>query len=156
MPDGIIAYTRAGAFKIDRDGRIVNSNGYPIDPGITIPDDTTKITVGCNGTVTVLQAGETIPVDIGTIEIARFINPAGLQAIGKNLFLSTDASGDATAGAPGAEGRGAINQGFLEMSNVNVVEELANLIIAQRAFEFNSKAIQAANEMLQTSGRLRR
>lgn len=155
-PDGTVAYTRAGAFKLDRDGRIVNSDGLPIEPAITIPADTTKVTVGFDGRVTVLQAGSTTPTEIGTIETARFVNPAGLQAIGKNLFLSTDSSGEAIVGLPGTEGRGAINQGFLEMSNVNVVEELSNLIIAQRAFDLNSKAVQASDEMLQTSGNLKR
>lgn len=155
-PDGTIAYTRAGAFKLDRDGRIVNSDGYPLEPAITIPADTTKITIGSDGRVTVLQAGSTTPVEIGTMETARFVNPAGLLAIGKNLFLSTDASGEAATGTPGTEGRGTINQGFLEMSNVNVVEELANLIIAQRAYDLNSKAVQASDEMLQTATALRR
>jgi len=155
-PDGTTAYTRAGAFKLDRDGRMVTSDGYPLEPAITIPADTTKIAIGHDGRVAVLQAGGTTPVEIGTIEIARFINPAGLHAIGKNLFLPTDSSGEATIGAPGTEGRGSINQGFLEMSNVNVVEELANLIIAQRAFEFNSKVVQASEEMMRTAGMLRR
>jgi flagellar basal-body rod protein FlgG len=155
-PDGTTAYTRSGAFKLDSTGRIVNSDGYPLEPAITIPADTTQITIGFDGRVTVLQAGGTTPVEIGTIEIARFINPAGLQAIGKNLFLSTDASGDPIVGQPGTEGRGLINQKFLEMSNVNVVEELANLILAQRAFELNTKAVQASDEMLQTSAGMKR
>lgn len=155
-PDGTTAYTRGGAFKIDRDGRVVNSDGYPVEPAITVPADTTKVAVGTDGRVNVIQSGNQTPVEIGTIEIARFVNPAGLQAIGKNLFLQSEASGEATTGTPGSEGRGSINQGFLEVSNVNVVEELANLIIAQRAFEFNSKALQASDEMLQISGALKR
>ena len=155
-PDGTIAYTRAGAFKLDKDGRIVNSDGYPLEPAISIPTDTISITVGSDGKVTVLQAGSTTPTEIGTIETARFINPAGLRSIGKNLFAVTDASGEATTGTPGTEGRGTINQGFLENSNVNVVEELAGLIISQRAFDLNSRAVQASDEMLQTVSALRR
>ncbi|MEW6116871.1 MAG: flagellar basal-body rod protein FlgG [Nitrospirota bacterium] len=155
-PDGTIAYTRAGAFKLDQDGRIVNSDGFPLEPSITIPTDTTKITIGFDGRVTVLQAGNTTPQEIGQIEIAKFVNPAGLQAIGKNLFLATDASGEPTVGVPDTEGRGSLSQGFLENSNVNVVEELANLITAQRAFDLNSRAVQASDEMLQTSAALKR
>jgi flagellar basal-body rod protein FlgG len=155
-PDGTTAYTRAGAFKLNRDGNIVTSDGYLLEPAIIIDPDVTKITVAADGTVTVLKAGATTPATAGTIEIAKFVNPAGLQAIGKNLFLVTDASGEAITGTPGLEGRGTINQGFLEMSNVNVVEELANLIIAQRAYDLNSKAVQASDEMLQTATALRR
>ncbi|HTZ18883.1 MAG TPA: flagellar basal-body rod protein FlgG [Dissulfurispiraceae bacterium] len=149
LPDGTINYTRSGAFKLDKDGKIVNSDGYPLEPSVTIPANTTSITVGTDGTVSVMQAGSTSAVQVGTIEIANFMNPGGLQANGKNLFVNTDASGDATTGAPGIDGRGTIQQGFLEMSNVNIVEELANLIIAQRAFEMNSKAVQTADQMLQ-------
>jgi flagellar basal-body rod protein FlgG len=156
LPDGTIAYTRAGNFRIDRDGRIVTNDGYPIEPGITVPTDVTSITVGADGRVTVLQPGTVAPVEIGTIELARFVNPGGLRAIGKNLFLETDASGAPTTGSPGTEGRGTIIQGFLEMSNVNIVEELANLIIAQRAFDINSKAVQTSDEMLQTVSALKR
>ncbi len=156
MPDGTIAYTRAGNFRLDKDGRIVTADGYPIEPGITVPADAIRITVGADGRVTVQQPGTVAPVEIGTIELARFINPGGLQAIGKNLFLETDASGAPTTGAPGTEGRGTIIQGFLEMSNVNIVEELANMIIAQRAFEINSKAVQTSDEMLQTVSTLKR
>ncbi|HAK89951.1 MAG: flagellar basal-body rod protein FlgG [Nitrospirae bacterium GWC2_46_6] len=156
QPDGTIAYTRAGAFKLDKDGRIVNSDGYPLEPAISIPTDAISITVGSDGKVTVLQAASTTPTEIGTIETARFINPAGLRSIGKNLFTVTDSSGEATTGTPGTEGRGTINQGFLENSNVNVVEELAGLIIAQRAFDLNSRAVQASDEMLQTVSALRR
>jgi flagellar basal-body rod protein FlgG len=155
-PDGTIAYTRAGAFKLDKDGRVVNSEGLPLEPAITIPSDTTKITVGTNGSVAVQQAGSTTANTLGTMEIAKFVNPAGLQAIGKNLFIVSDASGDPTTGTPGVEGRGTLNQGFLEMSNVNVVEELANLIIAQRAFDLNSKAVQASDEMLSTTNSMKR
>ncbi len=149
LPDGTINYTRSGAFKLDKDGKIVNSDGYPLEPSVTIPANTTSITVGSDGTVSVMQAGSQSPVQVGTLEIATFMNPGGLQANGKNLFVNTDASGDATTGAPGVDSRGTIQQGFLEMSNVNIVEELANLIVAQRAFEMNSKAVQTADQMLQ-------
>lgn len=156
MPDGTIAYTRAGSFKLDSEGRIVTSDGYPIEPGITIPSDTMSITIGSDGKVTVLQAGSTAPVEIGQIEIAKFSNPGGLMAIGKNLFVQTDSSGEAITGIPGSEGLGTIAQGFLELSNVNIVEEMVNMIISQRAYEINSKAIQASDEMLQAINNLKR
>lgn len=156
LPDGSVAYTRAGNLRIDRDGRIVTNDGYPLEPGITVPSDATQITVGADGRVTVLQPGTVAPVEIGTIELARFINPGGLRSIGKNLFLESDSSGAPTTGTPGTEGRGTIVQGFLEMSNVNIVEELANLIIAQRAFDINSKAVQTSDEMLQTVSGIKR
>ena len=148
-PDGTINYTRAGSFKLDKNGQIVTSDGYALEPSITIPSNVTSITVGTDGTVSVLQSGNATPVTVGNITTATFINPGGLLAVGKNMFQNTDASGDATTGTPGLEGRGTINQGFLEMSNVNIVEELANLIIAQRAFEMNSKTVQTADQMLQ-------
>jgi len=156
LPDGTIAYTRAGAFKLDSEGRIVNSDGYLLEPGITVPANTLNITIGSDGKVTVLQAGSSTPVEIGQIEIAKFANPAGLMAIGKNLFLQTDSSGEAITGIPGSEGMGTIAQGFLELSNVNIVEEMVNMIISQRAYEINSKAIQASDEMLQTINNLKR
>jgi len=155
-PDGTIADTRAGAFKIDKDGRIVNSDGYPMEPAISIPSDTISISISTDGKVTVLQGSNPIPTQVGTIEIARFINPAGLLAIGKNLLIPTDASGDPQTGIPGLEGRGTLLQGFLESSNVNVGEELANLIVAQRAFDLNSKAVTTSDEMLQTTIALKR
>lgn len=155
-PDGTIAYTRSGAFKLDQDGRIVNSDGLPLEPAITIPADTTNITVGTEGAVTVTQSSSTTPVQVGTIELARFINQAGLLAIGRNLFTVTDASGDPITGAPGGEGRGTLTQGFIENSNVNVVEELANLIVAQRAFDLNSRAVTTSDEMLQTTVAMKR
>ncbi|HMK42645.1 MAG TPA: flagellar basal-body rod protein FlgG [Dissulfurispiraceae bacterium] len=155
-PDGTIAYSRAGSFKLDKDGRIVNGDGYPLEPAITVPSDTTNITISTDGIITILEAGNTTPVQLGTIEISRFTNPAGLLAIGKNLFLETDASGSPITGTPATEGRGTIQQGFLENSNVNVVEELANLIIAQRAFDANSKSVQTSDEMLQTTIALKR
>jgi len=156
LPDGTIAYTRAGAFKLDSEGRIVNSDGYLLEPGITVPADTLSITIGSDGKVTVLQAGSSTPVEIGQIEIAKFTNSAGLMPIGKNLFLPTDSSGEAITGIPGSEGMGTIAQGFLELSNVNIVEEMVNMIISQRAYEINSKAIQASDEMLQAINNLKR
>ncbi|RLB64481.1 MAG: flagellar basal-body rod protein FlgG [Deltaproteobacteria bacterium] len=156
QPDGTTAYTRDGAFKLDSTGAIVTSEGYPLQPAITIPTDTTSITITDDGVVSVLQAGQTDSVQVGTIELANFSNPAGLKAIGKNLFLETDASGAVVLGTAGSDGLGTISQGFLEMSNVSVVEEMVNMIVGQRAYEINSKAIQTADEMLQTANNLKR
>jgi flagellar basal-body rod protein FlgG len=156
MPDGTITYTRTGAFQMDSDGRVVNSDGYPLEPAITIPDDTLDISVGSDGKVTVTQANSNTVTEIGQIELTRFINPKGLKAIGKNLFSPTDSSGEPTTLNPGSEGVGTIAQGFLENSNVNIVEEMVNMIISQRAYEINSKAIQTSDEMLQLANNLRR
>ncbi|HDM10485.1 MAG: flagellar basal-body rod protein FlgG [Deltaproteobacteria bacterium] len=156
QPNGEVAYTRAGAFKLDSEGRIVTSDGFPVEPEISIPNDTTKISIGTDGTVSVLQAGEIESTEVGTIELARFINPAGLKSIGRNLYLPTSASGDAVVGTAGEDGFGTIAQGYLEMSNVSVVEEMVNMIIAQRAYEINSKAIQTADEMLQMANNVKR
>lgn len=156
MPDGTVAYTRSGAFKLDNEGRIVTSDGYPIEPAITVPANTININVSSDGRVSVIQAGSITPVEIGQIELARFINPGGLKAIGKNLFIQTDSSGEATIGNPSTEGLGSISQGFIELSNVNVVQEMVNMIISQRAYEINSKAVQASDEMLQTVNNLKR
>lgn len=156
MPDGTVAYSRSGAFKLDNEGRIVNSDGYPIEPALTIPANTLNINVSSDGRISVVQAGSITPVEIGQIELARFINPGGLKAIGKNLFIATESSGEATTGNPSTEGLGTINQGFIELSNVNVVQEMVNMIISQRAYEINSKAVQASDEMLQTANNLKR
>ena len=147
-PDGTSAYTRSGAFKRDSQGQVVNSDGLILQPAITIPQDAVTIAVGTDGVVSVTTAGSTTPQQLGTIELARFANPAGLNAIGRNLFSPTQASGTATTGTPGQQGFGSISQGFLESSNVSVVEEMVNMIAAQRAFEVNSKAIKTADEML--------
>jgi flagellar basal-body rod protein FlgG len=155
-PDGEIAYTRAGAFKLDSEGNIVNSDGYPMEPAITIPSNTLEITISADGTVSVLQAGSSTPVDAGQMETAQFVNPGGLKAIGKNLFLPTGSSGEATTGNPGSEGLGSINQGFIELSNVNVVEEMVNMIVSQRAYELNSKVIQSTDEMLALANNIKR
>ncbi len=155
-PEGDVAYTRAGAFKLDSQGNIVNSDGYALEPAVTIPVNAQEITISPDGTVSVLQAGNNTPVEAGQIEIAQFVNPAGLRAIGKNLYLISGASGDAMTGNPGSEGLGTINQGFLELSNVNVVEEMVNMIVSQRAYELNSKAIQTTDEMLQIANNIKR
>jgi len=156
QPNGDVAYTRAGAFKLDSQGQIVTSDGSLIEPGITLPSDTMSVTIGTDGTVGILQAGETTPTQVGTIELARFLNPAGLNSIGRNLYLPTAASGDVITGTAGEDGFGTIAQGYLEMSNVSVVEEMVNMIAAQRAYETNSKAIQAADEMLQMANNIKR
>lgn len=156
MPDGDTGYTRAGSFKLDSEGRMVTSDGYLIEPEISFPSDTMNVSIGSDGTVSILQAGQSQPSEVGSIELARFINPAGLNSIGRNLYLSTAASGDAITGTAGEEGLGSLSQGYLEMSNVSVVEEMVNLITAQRAYEINSKSIQAADEMLQIANNLKR
>jgi flagellar basal-body rod protein FlgG len=156
LPNGETAFTRDGAFKLDSDGRMVNSDGFALEPEITIPSDALSISVGLDGTVSVLQAGETTSSEIGTIELARFINPAGLISMGKNLFMTSEASGDEMTGTAGEDGLGTLAQGFLEMSNVSVVDEMVNMITAQRAYESNSKAIQAADEMLQLANNVKR
>jgi flagellar basal-body rod protein FlgG len=155
-PSGDITYTRAGSFKIDSQGRMVNSDGYPLEPEITIPNDATNITVGADGVVSVLRPGEANPQQVGQLQLVNFANPAGLSALGRNLFQTTTASGDPIEGVAGQEGLGTLSQGFLEVSNVSVVEEMVNLITGQRAYEINSRAIQAADEMLQTAANLRR
>lgn len=156
MPDGTIAYSRSGAFKLDSEGNIVNSDGYPLEPGITIPADALTTTVGTDGKVTVLQSGSSSPTEIGQIELAKFINPGGLNSIGGSLYLPTASSGEAVTANPASEGLGTIAQGFLEMSNVNVVEEMVNMIVSQRAYEVSSKAVQTSDEMLQIANNLRR
>ena len=156
QPNGEVAYTRAGAFKLDSEGRIVTSDGFLIEPELSIPSDTIAVSIGTDGTVSVLQAGGTQPSEIGTIQLARFINPAGLKSIGRNLYLPTSASGDTITGTAGENGFGTIAQGYLEMSNVSVIEEMVNMIIAQRAYEINSKAIQTADDMLQIANNIKR
>jgi len=151
LPDGTIAYTRDGSFKRDSEGNVVTSDGYLLEPAINVPAEATDINVGGDGTVTYKIPGETAIQEAGRIELVRFANPAGLNPIGKNLFTQSDASGDANT-----EGVGVISQGWLEMSNVQVVEEMVNMITAQRAYEVNSKAIQASDEMLSQAANLRR
>ncbi len=156
QPDGESAYTRSGSFKIDGDGRIVTSDGFPLEPELTIPADSMAVSIGTDGTISILQAGETQPSEIGTIQLSRFVNNAGLSSIGRSLFLPTASSGDAITGTAGEEEFGTISQGYLEMSNVSVVDEMVSMIAAQRAYEVNSKSIQAADEMLQMANNLRR
>jgi flagellar basal-body rod protein FlgG len=149
MPDGDLAYTRDGTFQINSDGDMVMSNGYLLDPGINIPDDVQSITIGADGTVSVTQPGDNEPTVIGEIELADFVNPAGLQPVGENLFKETGASGVPIVGTPTLDGLGRVIGGALETSNVNVVTELINMIETQRAYEMNSKAISTADQMLQ-------
>lgn len=155
-PDGSVAYTRDGAFKLSADGQIVNSDGFYLIPEITIPEGTTLISFGTDGTIEVLEFGQSDTVQIGQIELARFINPSGLSAVGKNLLIPTGASGDPIIDIPTQSGMGQIDQGYLEMSNVKVVDEMVNMIIAQRAYEMNSKAIQTAEDMAAIANNLKR
>ena len=155
-PDGTTVYSRDGAFKLSADGEIVNSDGYFLLPEISVPEDATSISVGQDGIVQALITGETEAVDLGQIELARFVNPAGLSSMGKNLMQVTDASGDPITDLPGQGGLGTLDQGYLEMSNVEVVDEMVNMIIAQRAYEMNSKAIQTADEMSSIANNLKR
>ncbi len=149
LPDGTTAYTRDGSFQLDNQGNVVTSSGYQIQPSITIPPNTITITIGNDGTVTALVAGSATPTQVGTIQLANFVNVGGLQARGENMFLETASSGAPQVNQPGTNGLGTINQGFVETSNVSVTEELVNLITAQRAFEINSRSVQASDQMLQ-------
>ncbi|SDH39545.1 flagellar basal-body rod protein FlgG [Pseudomonas panipatensis] len=147
-PDGTVAYTRDGSFHLNSDGQIVTSNGNALEPAIVVPAQTQTFTVGQDGTVSVTVAGSSTPQIIGNIQTADFINPAGLQAIGNNLFLETGSSGSPQAGTPGLNGLGTVQQNTLENSNVSVVEEMVNMITTQRAYEMNSKVISTADQML--------
>lgn len=152
MPDGSVAYTRDGQFQLSAEGEIVTSGGLPLEPSITIPDGVQSITIGTDGTVSVVDAATGQQTEVGSVELADFINPAGLEAIGANLFRETAASGAPTEGEPGANGIGSLIQGALEASNVNVVEELVNMIETQRAYEMNSKVISTVDQMLSFIG----
>jgi len=156
LPDGSTAYTRTGAFKVDSEGRVVTSDGFVMEPELAVPANAVDISIGTDGTVTIQVAGENTPTELGQIQLARFLNPGGLMSIGRNLYKPTAASGDPAVGTPGLEGIGTIAQKFLEMSNVKVVEEMVKMIIAQRAYEVNSKAIQTSDEMLAAANNLRR
>ena len=155
-PDGTTVYTRDGAFKLSADGQVVTSDGYFLLPELTIPEDAVGIAVGRDGVVEVLQVGQDEPVEVGQIELARFVNPAGLSALGRNLFALTNASGDPITDIPTQSGLGQVDQGTLEMSNVKVVDEMVNMIVAQRAYEMNSKAIQTADDMTGIVNNLKR
>jgi len=148
-PDGTAAYTRDGTFQVDSQGQLVTSSGFIVQPGITVPQGTQSLTVGADGTVSAQVTGNAAPVQIGTLQLADFINTAGLQPIGNNLSQETAASGSPQTGTPGLNGLGALVQGSVESSNVNVVEELVNMIETQRAYEMNSKAISTTASMLQ-------
>jgi flagellar basal-body rod protein FlgG len=149
-PSGDLAYTRSGAFHLDRDGNMVTADGDPIEPQITLPAEAQAITVAADGTVSFSLPGQTAVQQAGQIQLANFANPAGLNSLGKNLFAPTDASGEPTLGIPGGQdGLGSLQQGFLEQSNVSVVEEFINLIVSQRAYEANSKIVRASDEMYQ-------
>jgi len=148
MPDGTLAYTRDGAFQRDSTGQIVTASGYPLAPAITIPADAVSITISKDGIVSVLQAGQTAPTQVGNIQLATFVNVGGLQSIGENLFVETASSGTPTPNTPGSNGAGLLNQGYVETSNVNVAEELVTMIQTQRAYELNSKAVSTSDQML--------
>jgi flagellar basal-body rod protein FlgG len=154
MPDGSTAYTRDGALQIDAQGRLVTSSGYTLSPPVAIPPNATSVTIGRDGSVSITQPGASGSTPVGTIQVATFANPTGLQSLGENLFAETTASGQAQTTTPGSNGAGTLAQGYVETSNVSVVEELVNMIQAQRAYEINSKAIQASDQMLQRLAQL--
>jgi flagellar basal-body rod protein FlgG len=148
LPDGTTGYTRDGSFQKDNQGQIVTSDGYPLQPNITIPATALSVTVGTDGTVSITQSGTSATTQIGNVQLANFINPAGLQSMGQNLFLETAASGTPTPNTPGTNGAGIVNQGYVETSNVNVAEELVTMIQTQRAYELNSKVVSTSDAML--------
>ncbi|WP_203300957.1 flagellar basal-body rod protein FlgG [Marinobacter sediminum] len=149
LPDGQVAYTRDGQFQLNANGDVVNPDGYALEPAITVPENATTVTIGKDGTVTAITDDQAAPVNLGQVTLVDFINPQGLQAIGNNLFKATNASGDPTEGEPGLAGLGTIEQGSVEASNVEVVEELVNMITTQRAYEMNSKVVSTTDQMLQ-------
>ncbi|WP_413673896.1 flagellar basal-body rod protein FlgG [Massilia cellulosiltytica] len=148
MPDGTTAYTRDGSFQTDNNGQLVTSSGYVLQPPITVPSNALTMTVGRDGTVSVTTPGTVAPTQIGSIQVANFVNPAGLESLGENLYAETGSSGTAQASTPGTNGAGVLMQGYVETSNVNVVEEMVNMIQTQRAYEINSKAITTSDQML--------
>jgi flagellar basal-body rod protein FlgG len=156
MPDGEVGYTRAGSLHLSAEGALVTADGYPVEPQITIPANATSITVSKDGIVSVAISGQSAPQQVGTLELASFQNPAGLTGVGGNLFRVTTASGEPTTGVPGTDGLGTISQGFLEESNVSVVEEMVNMILGQRAYEANSRVVKTADEMLQQTNNMAR
>ncbi len=151
LPNGDFAYTRAGTFQLSPEGEIVTAEGYIVSPGIVVPDDAQEISINKNGEVQVKLQGEIEPQNLGQLELVRFINPGGLEAKGDNLYFETAASGEAIVGIPGEEGFGPLQQGFIEASNVNPITEITNMIMAQRAYEMNSKVISSSDEMMQTA-----
>ena len=154
MPDGTTGYTRDGSFQVSAQGQLVSNNGYPVQPGITIPAAAQSVTIGSDGTVSVTLPGQALPQSVGQLHLAGFVNPSGLEPKGQNIYAETAASGTPNAGAPGQNGLGPVQQGFVETSNVNVVEELVAMIQTQRAYELNSKAIQTSDQMLQKLAQL--
>ncbi|MEE9441139.1 MAG: flagellar basal-body rod protein FlgG [candidate division Zixibacteria bacterium] len=156
MPDGTTGYSRDGSFKLSADGQFVTSDGFIMTPNITVPQDATDLSIGIDGQVFVLIVGNDTPQQVGQIELAKFINPAGLSAVGHNIFIETPASGTPITGNPGSEGFGPVEQGHLETSNVSVVDEMVNMIMAQRAYEINSKVIQTSDDMTQVVNNLKR
>ncbi|MYN44234.1 flagellar basal-body rod protein FlgG [Pseudoduganella sp. FT93W] len=154
LPDGTTAYTRDGSFQRDNNGQLVTSSGYVLQPAITIPQAATSFTVGRDGTVSVTLPGQTAPQQIGSIQVSTFINPTGLESKGENLYVETGVSGNPQTNTPGTNGAGVILQGYVETSNVNVVEEMVNMIQTQRAYEINSKAITTSDQMLQKLSQL--
>jgi len=154
MPDGTVGYTRDGSFQVDANGQLVTNSGYVVQPGITIPANAQNVTIAADGTVTASMPGQAAPQNIGQLQLASFVNPAGLDPLGSNLFAETAASGGPSTGSPQSNGLGALQQGYVETSNVNVVEELVAMIQTQRAYELNSKAIQTSDQMLQKLGQL--
>lgn len=148
LPDGTTGYTRDGSFQKDNQGQIVTADGYPVQPNITIPANALTVSIGTDGTVSITQSGTAATTQIGSIQLATFINPGGLQSIGQNLFLETAASGTPTPNTPGTNGAGIVNQGYVETSNVNVAEELVTMIQTQRAYELNSKVVSTSDAML--------
>ena len=149
MPDGTTAYTRDGTFHVDAAGQLVTSSGYALSPAVTIPPTAQSVTIGADGTVSVTLPGQSTSQNVGAVQLAGFINPAGLESKGQNLFAETAASGTPSANTPGTNGLGTLQQGYVETSNVNVVEELVSMIQTQRAYELNSKAISTSDQMLQ-------
>jgi flagellar basal-body rod protein FlgG len=154
MPDGTTGYTRDGSFQVNAQGQLVTNNGYLVNPGITVPSNAQSVTIGTDGTVSVTLPGQALPQSIGQLQLAGFVNPAGLEPKGQNLFGETAGSGTPNSGAPGSNSLGTLRQGFVETSNVNVVEELIGMIQTQRAYELNSKAIQTSDQMLQKLAQL--
>lgn len=154
LPDGTSGYTRDGSLQSDSQGQLVTANGFVVQPALTIPANATSITIGQDGVVSVTQAGAAAPVQIGSIQLATFVNPAGLESMGQNLYLETASSGTPSTNVPGTNGTGTLSQGYVETSNVNVVEELVNMIQTQRAYEINSKAITTSDQMLQRLGQI--
>jgi flagellar basal-body rod protein FlgG len=154
LPDGSTGYTRDGAFQVDAAGQLVTNNGYTVLPGITIPQQAQSVTIGADGTVSVKMPGQVDPLPLNPLQLASFTNPAGLEPRGQNLYMETTASGAAAQAAPGTNGLGLLQQGYVETSNVNVVEELVTMIQTQRAYEINSKAVQTSDQMLQRLAQL--